>query len=224
MSTLATVDGIDFGLLGESDVPEMVRLLGLAFTQRDPIALALGFTPADFQRFVSLLTAHAVEQGLTIIARAAGRGELAGVLLTEDSATPVPDGVSHLGSKYEPVFDLLGGLQSAYEAGRSPSAPGESAHLYLLGVAEEFGGRGIARQLVAQCTAHAARRGYRLAVAEATSRTSQHIFRKAGFVERFHGSYRDHLYAGKHFFASAADHGGPILMDRSLTPEAFPLG
>jgi hypothetical protein len=32
-------------------------------------------------------------------------------------------------------------------------------------------------------------------------------------------SYRDHRYAGKAAFASIEEHGGPILMDRTLAGE-----
>jgi ribosomal protein S18 acetylase RimI-like enzyme len=98
------------------------------------------------------------------------------------------------------------------------SARGESAHLFLLGVAERFGGKGIGCHLVAQCNANAAQKGYRLAVTEATNRTSQHIFRKLGFVERVGRSYQEHRFNGRAFFTSIAEHGGPMLMDKRLAP------
>ena len=59
-------------------------------------------------------------------------------------------------------------------------------------------------------------RGIGLAVTEATNKASQHVFRKHGFAERVHRSYSDHRLEGQAFFASIADHGGPILMIRSL--------
>ena len=55
-----------------------------------------------------------------------------------------------------------------------------------------------------------------MAVTEATNTTSQHIFRKLGFTERVRGSYADHRFRGRAVFRSIAEHGGPILMDRSL--------
>jgi len=122
-----------------------------------------------------------------------------------------------LGAKFDPIFDILRKLEYAYRGDYVPT-DGESVHLFLLGVAERFGGRGVAQQLVAQCIANATRKGYRLAVTEATNHTSQHIFRKDGFVERVRASYQDHRYEGKVHFASIADRGGPVLMDRLLTP------
>ncbi|MNC99494.1 hypothetical protein D3C83_178100 [compost metagenome] len=52
---------------------------------------------------------------------------------------------------------------------------------------------------------------------EATNATSQHIFRKQGFVERVRGSYIDHRFGDRAYFASiAAEHVGPILFDKAL--------
>lgn len=60
------------------------------------------------------------------------------------------------------------------------------------------------------------RRGYRVAVTEATNKVSQHIFRKQGFVERAQRSYEAHRFGGRQVFASIAERGGPMLMDKSL--------
>jgi ribosomal protein S18 acetylase RimI-like enzyme len=76
----------------------------------------------------------------------------------------------------------------------------------------------VAHQLVAACLEHGRRRGYRLAVTEATNKVSQHIFRKQGFVERVQRSYATHRFEGRQVFASIAEQGGPILMDKSLVP------
>jgi hypothetical protein len=66
------------------------------------------------------------------------------------------------------------------------------------------------------CLEHGARRGYRLAVTEATNTTSQHLFRKLGFTERVRQSYLHHRFAGQAVFTSIAEQGGPALMERSL--------
>jgi hypothetical protein len=49
---------------------------------------------------------------------------------------------------------------------------------------------------------------------EAEEKVSQRIFRKLGFSERVHRSYQDHRFDGRAVFASIAEHGGPILLDR----------
>jgi ribosomal protein S18 acetylase RimI-like enzyme len=140
-----------------------------------------------------------------------------GVLLTEDSASAAPEGIDRLSAKFDPIFDILGQLDADYRAGRTV-LPGESLHLFLLGVAQGYAGRGVAHRLVTTCLEHGARRGYRVAVTEATNGTSQHIFRKHGFVERAQRSYREHRFHGRACFASIAEHGGPVLMVKQLAP------
>ena len=206
---------VNHSLYTASDADEMTRLLGDVFAQRDPPALAVGLTPSEFEVFVDLFCPKAAAEGLTIVARSAETGEMCGALLTEDSASALPDGIDHLNRKFYPIFDILGQLDKEYR-GDQTVHPGESIHLLLLGVAQRFAGKGIAQQLVSECLANGIRRGYRVAVTEATNKSSQHIFRKQGFVERVQRSYIDHRFDGKAIFASIAEHGGPILMDKRL--------
>ena len=162
-----------------------------------------------------------------------------GALLTDDLASAPPEGMDRLSAKFHPIFDILGQLDADYRAGqtvrsgkllhrfllflgivkvRKPDVPpGKFLHLFLLGVTQRFVGQGVERQLVAECLANGARRGYQVAVTKATSKTSQHIFRKQGFVEQVRRSYRDYIFNGQAVFASIAEHGGPILMDKRLT-------
>ena len=109
-----------------------------------------------------------------------------GVLLAEDSASAVPPGMDCWSAKFNPMFDILGQLDAAYRSGRSVKA-GESLHLFLPGVAERFAGQGIAQRLVAECVANGAHEGYRVAVTEATNRTSQHVFRKQAWSSAWSG-------------------------------------
>ena len=121
-----------------------------------------------------------------------------------------------MSSKFDPNFDLPGQLDSEYRAGKTMRA-GETLHLFLLGVDRRFGGQGVGQQLARACLENGGKRGYRVAVTEATNRTSQHIFRKQGFAERVRRSYRDHSYKGEAFFESISEHGGPALMDRTMS-------
>jgi ribosomal protein S18 acetylase RimI-like enzyme len=199
------------------DSDEMVRLLATVFPRQDPPAIAAGLTPSEFEAFVSLYCPRAQSAGLTIVARSAEANELMGVLLTEDSASDPPPGIERLSAKFNPIFDILGLLEPTRPAGHSGS-PGERLHLFLLGVAPRFAGQGVAQQLVAACVANGARKGYCRAVTEATNKTSQHIFRKQGFVEHARMSYRDHRFQGQAFFKSIAEHGGPARMEKCWCP------
>ena len=206
---------IEYGVYVESDAEAMARLFGEVFCRYDPPAVAVGLTAAEFEVFVRLLCPKASVEGLTIVARLAGTGELVGALLTEDSASPPPDGMDRLSPKFDPIFDILGQLDAEYRGGQQ-ARPGESLHLFLLGVSAEVAGRGVAQQLVAACLESGIRRGYRMAVTEATNPTSQHIFNKQGFVTRAQRSYQTQRFQGREVFASIAQHGGPMLMDKSL--------
>lgn len=206
---------ISYNICTSADGRELAHLLAEVFTQRDPLAVATGLTLSEFEGFVQLFCPKVQVEGLTIVARSAETGEMVGALLVEDSASTLPEGFDRLSAKFDPIFDLLSQLDEKFRRGASPRAD-ESLHLYLLGVAERFTGQGIAQRLVATCLENGARRGYRSAVTEATSRTSQHVFRKLGFIERVRGSYQDHRFGGDAVFASIAEHGGPILMEKSL--------
>ena len=150
-----------------------------------------------------------------MVARLARTGELVGALLAEDCASDSPSGLDQLSESFAPIFDILGELDSEYR-GDQEVRPFERLHLFLLGVSPKVAGQGVAQQLVARCLERGASRGYRLAVTEATNKVSQHIFRKQGFVERARRSYLTHRYGGQAVFESIAEHGGPILMDKTV--------
>ncbi len=206
---------VNYSRFTAADTDEMSRLLGAVFAQRDPPAVAVGLTALEFETFVRLFCTQAEADGLTVVARSAATGEMIGALLAEDSASVPPDSLDRVSDKFNPIFDILGQLDTEYRAGRV-TQPGESLHLFLLGVALGFEGQGVAQRLVAECLANGVDRGYRLAVTEATNPTSQHVFRKQGFAERVHRSYGVHRFNGQAVFGSIADQGGPILMDRHL--------
>lgn len=206
---------IRYSVCTSADVDEMVALLARVFAEREPPSVAVDLSPPEFASFIRLYCPKVAADGISIVARAATTGDMVGALLADDMAVDPPDGLDRLSPKFDPVFDILIQLDEEYREGRS-FRPGEGLHLFFLGVDAAAVGQGVARQLVAECLANGMRRGYRLAVTEATSKTSQHIFRKLGFVERVRRSYRDHRFAGQSFFASIADHGGPVLMDKSL--------
>jgi len=206
---------VTYHLYTRADAGEMARLLGEVFVHHDPPAVAVGLTSREFESLVSLYGPKAETEGLTVVARSTATGEMIGALLAEDPARVPAGGPEQLSPKFSPIFDILGQLDAEYSGGRVRQ-PGEFLHLFLLGVAEDHGGRGIAQRLVAECLAQGGRKGYRVAVTEATNKTSQHVFRKLGFVERVRRSYRDHLFEGQAVFSSIADQGGPILMDRRV--------
>lgn len=212
---MTEIGPIELGVLAASETDAMATLLADVFSRRDPPAVAAGVTAPEFEAFVRLLCPRAATEGLTVVARLAATGELVGALLTEDSASAMPEGIDRLSPKFDPIFDILGQLDAEYRGDRTV-APRESLHLFLLGVADRAAGRGVAQRLVAECLERGAKKGYRRAVTEATNAVSQRVFRKHGFVERVRRSYAEHRFGGRSVFASIAGQGGPMLMDREL--------
>ena len=207
---------ISYRLYRDTDKDDMSRLLGEVFAEGDPPAVAVGLEPSEFEDFVRLFCRQAAGQELTIVAHCAETGEICGALLTEDSASGLPDGIDQVSDKFDPIFDILGQLDEEYRGGEDVVF-GESIHLFLLGVKKSFSGMGVAQNLISKCLANGASRSYRIAVTEATNKASQHVFQKQGFVERVSRSYDDHRFCGRVPFASIADQGGPILMNKELT-------
>jgi len=191
------------------------RLLAESFTRHDPPAVAVGLTSDEFEAFVSLWLPGAGTDGLTIVARDVASGQLAGALLADDAAAPPPQGLDDVSQKFDPIFDLLDQIDTEYRQGRNVD-PGQSLHLFLLGVADKFTRRSIGRHLVEMCLANGAAKGYTSAVTEATNPVSQHIFRTLGFEKRTERSYGEYRLDGIPVFASIAEHGGPMTMDRTV--------
>jgi hypothetical protein len=103
---------LNFSVYTASDADEIVRLLGDVFAHHDPPAVAVDLTSSEFEAFVRLFCPKAATEGLTLVARWAETGEMIGALLTENSASVPPAGLAHLSSKFDPIFDSLGQLDT----------------------------------------------------------------------------------------------------------------
>lgn len=215
MIALNEIQEIQYGICEPSDLNEMVVLLADVFSHMDPPAIAVGITPPEFEALVRLFTLKAVEERVTIVARSIATGEIDGALLTEDSASAGPDSMDLLSKKFDPIFAILTELETEYRQGQAIQI-GECLHLFLLGVARSYGGRGVAQNLVGTCLQNGSKRGYRLAVTEATNNVSQLVFRKLGFTDRVQRTYRSYTFQGRIPFATIEGHLGPILMDKQI--------
>jgi GNAT superfamily N-acetyltransferase len=206
---------VDYGVAQSPDSEEIVHLLATVFSESEPPALAMGLSFREMEQFLRLFAPGAIAEGLTIVARGRDTGKLAGVLLTDDFAAPPALDLNQISAKFLPIFSMLENLDEQYRRGKTISR-GEYLHLFMLGVDGEFAGRGIGQGLVKACLENGLRKGYRMAVTEATGIVSQRVFRKNGFVDRFSVSYRDFAHAGKLVFNSIQGHEYAILMDRAL--------
>jgi GNAT superfamily N-acetyltransferase len=117
--------------------------------------------------------------------------------------------------KVGPILALLDALDVQYKQGKSLRV-GEYLHLFIIAVTHQYTGSKVAQNLIQACLGNGIRKGYKVAVTEATGVVSQHIFRKCGFVDRIEIPYKTFTYHGKRVFATIEGHTGTILMDKIL--------
>src|SRR5262245_11805711 len=90
-------------------------------------------------------------------------------MITDDFASAPPEGMEHLGERFEPIVALLGELDDQYKHGRSLRI-GEYLHLFMIAVNHHHKGRNVAHNLIQSCLEHGIKKGYHTAVAEADGR------------------------------------------------------
>lgn len=206
---------VDYDVAKPCDAEAIVRLLATVFSESEPPAVAMGLSFQDLEQFLRLFAPRAIAGGLTLVARSRDKEKLAGVLLSDDFASPPALELNQISPRFLPIFSMLETLDEQFRKGTTILA-GEYLHLFMLGVDGQFAGRGIGQGLVQACLENGLRKGYRMALTEATGRVSQRVFRKQGFVDRFSVSYRDFRYEDAFVFASIQGHENAVLMDRAL--------
>jgi ribosomal protein S18 acetylase RimI-like enzyme len=199
-----------------SDSDEIICLLARVFSESEPPAVAMDLSFHDFEQFLQFLVPAIIPDGLTVLSRKVDAGALAGVLFTEDFATPPALDLSRISPKFLPILSMLDSLDEQFRKGRTIS-PGEYLHLFMLAVDVSCAGQGIGQGLIQACIDNGSRKGYRTALTEATGKVSQHMFRKNGFADRFRVSYGNFTYENRAVFAAIREHEEAILMDRSLS-------
>lgn len=215
MRTIRVAGGVEYGLLEEGDAGAMARLLADAFSRFEPMGVAIEIPHEQVERLVVAFVPKALTEQLTVVARDESEGHIVGALLAEDFGTDPPQGLDEAAPRFAPIGSLLEGLDERYRSD-TLVAPGTHAHLFMVGVAESAGGRGIASTLVETCIANAARIGYRTAITEATGSASQRVFRKHGFMDLFVASYKEFTFNGRRVFSSIEGVEGTVLMTREL--------
>jgi hypothetical protein len=216
MEPLPEMQGVRYELFDMSALDETALVVAEAFSRYEPMAVAQGIPVTELADFVKLLGPKAQQEGLTVLARDQGTGQVIGAMITDDFASVPPEGMERFCEAFEPVFALLGELDEHYKQGRSVRL-GEYLHLFMIAVNHQHNGRKVAHNLIQSCLENGIRKGYRTAVTEATGVISQHIFRdKFGFVNRVEVPYKTFVYQGRRVFDSIEGHTGTILMDKTL--------
>jgi len=198
-----------------SDSGEIICLIAQVFSESEPPARAMGLSSQELEQFLEEVAPTVIPLGLTVIARTVDTGAIAGALFTEDFGDLPRIDPCRISPKFLPIFALLELLDEQFRKDAIITR-GKLLHLFMLAVDQQFAGRGIGQELIKACIENGFRRGYRRALTEATGKTSQHIFRKTGFLQRFSVNYRSFLYDNKLVFACIQEHEAAMLMDRSI--------
>lgn len=213
------IQSMDYAVAQLSDSDDVIRLLAQVFSDSDPPAVAMGLSFDEMKQFLQPVVRNVIPDALTVVARSKDTGRLAGVMLSDDFASPPAMDLGQISSKLLPILSMLDDLDERF-CSEKTIAPGQFLHLFMLGVDARFAGRGVAQGVVKACIDSAAQKGFRTALTEATGSVSQHIFRKNGFIERFSVSYQDFIYENKKVFAAIQEHDKAILMEKEI---AMPL-
>jgi len=209
------VDPIRCELLKRNDARQLVHLIARTLCADEPLCVASGLLAPDVERFLEGASEQLLSDGLTMVARDGGTGKLAGALIAEDFVSPLPMEPENLSPKLQPILSLIARMRDDYRQERTLSS-GQHLHVLMLATDRRYRGRGVAQRLVAAIVENGLELGFRHAVTEATGVVSEHVFRKAGFIERLRIPYASFRRDSATPFASIQTHESAILMAKSL--------
>lgn len=228
MVLLAEAKNITYECFNLDALEETALIVGQAFSGSDPMAIIQNLSVQDFQHYVEMLEEWLADADLSVIARDKTSGKVAGALIAGDFAADSPLEVEQVSHKFAPIFALFQSLEDSYKQDKLIKQ-NEYLHLYMLAVAPQNRGKGIAHTLVSTALELGMKRGYEAALTEAANPISQHIFRKAGFVPRHEIRYSQFVYErdgfrpapGHRVFEGIVNASGTVLMDKLLHNSGF---
>jgi hypothetical protein len=211
--------GFRYAVATERFGEAIVRVLSESFS-REPMSATLGVSARDLAPLVARFMPECTSNGLSVIAVPVDDPDtLAGVFISRDFKSPLPEGIPDDFPWFRPIGEALMTVDEAYEAKRPPLAPGEAVDLWMVGVppGSRFAKRGIASTLFRVSADLARNRGFKRCVTECTGHYSQTAARKAGFQERARLAYRDFRFEGRAVFAEITPpHTHVILYEREF--------
>ena len=83
-----------------------------------------------------------------MVARDVASGKLAGALIAEDFASPLPLEPENLSPKFQPIMSLVGQAWATSTAQGRTLSSGQYLHVLILATDRRYRGRGVAQQLV----------------------------------------------------------------------------
>jgi hypothetical protein len=216
---LAEVGGFRYEVASEELSDAIVTVLSESFS-REPMSAAMGLSAHDLKPLVARFMPECATNGLSVIAVPVDDpGTLAGVFISRDFKSPMPEGLPDETPLFIPIGEALTKVDEAYEANRPGLTLGDAVDLWMVGVLPDsrFARKGIASTLFRLSADLALCRGFKRCVTECTGQYSQTAARRNGFHERARLAYRDFRFKGRAVFAGIeAPHTHVILFEREF--------
>ena len=218
MKIIHETETLSYEIFNLNSLNPLANLVGKAFINSDPMAIAQQLSLEEFADYIKLLGKWTEKQRLTIIAKDKLTDEVVGAVLAGDFASDsplTPENSEHISNKFEPIVELLESLETQYKYGKQIRT-GEYLHIYMLAVSPKYQGKQIAQNLIRICLDNGVAEGFSWAFTEAANSISQHIFRKLDFQPCHEILYRKFTHNGVSVFANIEGHEGTTLMDKCL--------
>ena len=200
----------------------IVRVLSESFC-REPMAEALGMSASTLLPMIERLMPECIGNGLSAIAVPENEPQtVAGVCLSRDFKSPLPEGIPGEFPWLLPIGHALMTVTQAYAAKRRHLKAGDAVELWMVAVAERrFARRGVASRLFRVCASLAREHGFKRCVTECSGRYSQIAAERAGFKEAARLAYRQFRFDGRAVYAAIdAPHTHLALYERDLSEES----
>ena len=202
--------------LTSGDAGEATRCYVDVFLNHEPMTRYCRTAPDLFFPPAYVYVTLCARDSLSFIARDTISGDLAGFVFCSDLATDWSSRdplMADMVSIFHEITCILGRLEQCYRE-HYPIGPGESLHLFQVGTAPRFQGKGVAKALLTAAVDHARTRGFSYALAECTSPASRGLFSSCDFFEAAMVPFRDFSVDGTCYFKDLP--GEITLMVREL--------
>jgi len=173
------------------------------FVNDEPTTYWHHIHPDIFLSFARHYCQLCADLGESIIATDPRTGDCAGFVLCWDLVTDfsrLSEDMAAFTACFPDTVAIIDALEFAFLE-RDHIVPGDTLHIFQVGVRREYRNQGIATALISHILLFAQTRGFSHVVAECTGPVSRHTFEQCGFVECGHIPYDQFRHNDRVFFA-----------------------
>ena len=181
-------------LLDESHIFKASNCLAKGFL-REPMAEILKITFQEMLEFCTkVISKAAFSSKLSVVAKHATTGDILGVCINKDLLDSPLKEDDVINEKFYPIFELLDDLDAKYQNKNAVNNK-EVLHTIMIVVDSDVKTKNLSSELLKTSFEIAQKKGYKIAMMEATGAISQHIaMNKFGYKEFCSVKYADFIY------------------------------